>query len=83
MDKRDTFANGTCGLARVSCIGMPMDDGSEFDHHGGQGVKALALAFSVIGNDEYLATARLAADFILRNQIRDPTHPELLEGGQG
>jgi hypothetical protein len=44
--------------------------------HGGQGVKALALAHAVLGDEEYLTTARLAADFILRHRFSEPGHPE-------
>ena len=40
--------------------------------HGGQGVKALALAGSLLGDGQYLEAAKFAADFILRNQITDP-----------
>jgi hypothetical protein len=44
--------------------------------HGGQGVKALALAYAALGDELYLRAARAAADFILRNQVNDPCHPE-------
>jgi hypothetical protein len=42
--------------------------------HGGQGVKALALAYETLGEKAYLEAARLGADFILRHQVgeRDP-----------
>ncbi len=44
--------------------------------HGGQGVKALALAYDLLRDEAYLAAARTAADFILRHQIRDPSDPD-------
>ena len=44
--------------------------------HGGQAVKALALAYSVLGEDSYLEAARAGADFILRHQITDPSDPD-------
>ena len=43
--------------------------------HGGQGVKALAMAAPLAG-DDYLAAARDGAEFILRNQIREKEHPD-------
>lgn len=39
--------------------------------HGGQGVKALALAYGALGDKEYLDAARQAAEFILRHQVVD------------
>ncbi len=40
--------------------------------HGGQGVKALVMAYEVLKDDEYLRAARLGADFILRYRVNDP-----------
>ena len=39
--------------------------------HGGQGVKALAMAHAALGDEALLEAARYAADFILRHQITD------------
>lgn len=44
--------------------------------HGGQGVKALALAYSVLNEEAYLQAARAAADFILRSQVSDEKDPD-------
>ena len=56
--------------------------------HGGQGVKALAMAYAVLGDDAYLTAAREGADFILRNQLTGTDHPDhglilAYEGGEG
>lgn len=40
--------------------------------HGGQGVKALALAYEVLGKSELLSAAREGAEFILRHAHTDP-----------
>jgi hypothetical protein len=44
--------------------------------HGGQGVKALALAYELLKTQCYLDDARLSAEFILRHQINDSKHPD-------
>lgn len=44
--------------------------------HGGQGVKALTLAYGALGDNAYLAAAREGAEFILRHQIVDDHHPD-------
>ncbi len=44
--------------------------------HGGQGVKALAMAYETLGDPAYLDAARLGADFILRHQISDEKDPD-------
>ena len=44
--------------------------------HGGQGVKALALAAAALGDPACLDAARYAAEFILRHQVRDPNDPD-------
>lgn len=54
--------------------------------HGGQATKALALAYRVLKDEKLLESARLAADFLLRNQIRDADdkdfgHIRAFEGG--
>lgn len=49
--------------------------------HAAQGVKALSLAYAVLGEPEYLEAAQHAADFILRHQITaedDPDHGLIL-----
>lgn len=43
--------------------------------HGGQGVKALALAFDLLGQTDLLDAARLGAEFILRNQVTEEEDP--------
>ncbi len=44
--------------------------------HGGQAVKALALAYIALGDERYLQAARDGAEFILRAQITDESHPD-------
>jgi hypothetical protein len=40
--------------------------------HGGQGIKALTMAYSLLRDSQYLDSARFAADFIMRHRKTDP-----------
>jgi len=44
--------------------------------HGGQGVKALVLAYALLGDKAYLEAACRGADFILRHQVAGADNPD-------
>ena len=44
--------------------------------HTGQAVKAFVLAHHILGDQHLIDSARLGADFILRERIRDPDDPD-------